>query len=71
MSINLIVRKAVVWAEIKSLEQEYTRLSKQMHELEEAKKDVSFKIQKRLNESQEINEKLLEIEYNNLKEIEK
>lgn len=68
MSINLFTRKAVLWGEIKAHEQEYTRLEKQIISLEEAKKDISFLIQQRLKESQDISEKLIEIEYNNLKE---
>jgi len=47
-NINLIIRKKIIWAEIKSKEQEYSRLSAQIKELEIAKKDISFQIQKKL-----------------------
>jgi hypothetical protein len=65
-STNLIIRKAVIWAEIKSFEQEYQRLQNQINKLNEDKKTVSFKVQERLQESQGIAEQLHEIEYNNL-----
>ncbi len=64
---NLILRKKVIWVEIKSHEQEYSRICKQIRELEDAKKDISGRITKKLNESQEIAEKLDSIQY----EIEK
>jgi t-SNARE complex subunit (syntaxin) len=55
-TINKIIRKKVVWAEIKAKQQEYKRLQKQIDELEQAKKDVSFEVQKKLEESQNIAE---------------
>ena len=63
---NLLVRKAVIWAEIKSFEQEYGRIQSQINELEQAKKDISFKVQERLSESQKIADKLLKIEADSL-----
>lgn len=62
---SLILRKKILWAEIKAKEQEYGRLCKQVYELEKAKKDISFEVQKKIEESQEIADKLLEIEYKN------
>jgi hypothetical protein len=59
---SLILRKAVLWAEIKANEQEYQRMSKQIDELIVSQKDISFKIQKKIAEGQEIAEKLHDIE---------
>ena len=66
-TMNKIIRKRIIWAEIKAKEQEYSRLQKQIDELERAKKDISFDVQKRLNESQEIAEWLDQKEYESLK----
>ncbi len=60
--LNKIIRKKVLWPEIKAKEQEYIRLQKQIDELEKAKKDVSFEVQERLVESQKIAEWILERE---------
>jgi hypothetical protein len=65
-NINLIIRKKIIWAEIKSKEQEYSRLSTQIKELEIAKKDISFQIQKKLAENEKINIKLNTLEDNYL-----
>jgi hypothetical protein len=65
-NINLIIRKKIIWAEIKTKEQEYSRLSLQIKELEIAKKDVSFQIQKKLSENEKINIKLNTLEDNTL-----
>lgn len=62
-TLNKIIRKKVIWAEIKAKEQEYHRLQKQIDELEQAKKDVSFEVQKRLAESEKIGEWMAEREY--------
>ena len=61
--MNKIIRKKIIWAEIKSKEQEYKRLQKQINELEQAQADISFEVQKKLNESQEIAEYLDQLEY--------
>jgi hypothetical protein len=63
-NVNLIIRKKILWAEIKTKEQEYSRLSAQIKELELAKKDVSFQIQKKLSENEKINIKLNTLEDN-------
>ena len=63
-NVNLIIRKKILWAEIKTKEQEYSRLSSQIKELELAKKDVSFQIQKKLVENEKINIKLNTLEDN-------
>jgi hypothetical protein len=63
-NVNLIIRKKILWAEIKTKEQEYSRLSSQIKELELAKKDVSFQIQKKLAENEKINIKLNTLEDN-------
>lgn len=63
-NVNLIIRKKILWAEIKTKEQEYSRLSSQIKELEFAKKDVSFQIQKKLAENEKINIKLNTLEDN-------
>ena len=65
--MNKIIRKKVIWAEIKSKEQEYERIGKQIAELEHAQKDISFDVQKKLAESQEIAEWLDDIEYQALR----
>jgi hypothetical protein len=62
-TLNKIIRKKVIWAEIKAKEQEYQRLQKQIDELEQAKKDVSFEVQKRLAEGEKIGEWMAEREY--------
>lgn len=41
-TLNKIIRKKVIWAEIKAKEQEYHRLQKQIDELEQAKKRCKF-----------------------------
>ena len=69
--LNKIIRKKVIWAEIKSKEQEYERIQKQINELEQAKKDISFDIQKRIDEFQKIAEWLDQKEYEALKESNK
>lgn len=67
-TLNKYIRNSTIWSEIKAKEQEYQRINKQIDELEMAKKDISFDIQKRLKESQEIGEWLLQQEYDALKE---
>lgn len=62
-TMNKIIRKKIIWAEIKAKEQEYHRLQSQIKELEQAKKDISFEVQKKLDESQKIAEWLDEREY--------
>jgi SMC interacting uncharacterized protein involved in chromosome segregation len=62
-TLNKILRKKIIWAEIKAKEQEYKRLCKQIEEIEHAKRDLSFEVQKRLDESQKIADWLLEKEY--------
>lgn len=64
--LNKIIRKKTIWAEIKAHEQEYNRLQKQIEELENAKKDLSFRVQKKLQESQDIADWLLQKEYESL-----
>lgn len=54
--IKKLNRKKAIWAEIKSKEQEYKRLQKQIDELESAMKDISFEVQKLLIESEKISE---------------
>lgn len=70
-TLNKIIRKKVIWAEIKAKEQEYHRLQKQIDELEQAKKDVSFEVQKRLAESEKIGEWMAEREYERVLEAKK
>ncbi len=65
-TMNKIIRKKIIWAEIKAKEQEYKRLQKQIDELEQAKKDVSFEVQKRLAESEKIGEWFAKREYDAL-----
>ncbi len=48
------IRKKVIWAEIKAKEQEYKRLQKQKNEIEEAQADISFEVQKLMQESQKV-----------------
>jgi len=65
-SLNKIIRKKIIWAEIKAKEQEYQRIQEQIVGLEQAKKDISFEIQKRLAENEEINEWMSEREHDAL-----
>lgn len=60
---TLLTRKAVIWAEIKSHEQEYRRLQKQIDELEQAKVSVLSAIENKLNESYKVADMLLDQEY--------
>lgn len=69
-SLDKVIRKKVLWAEIKIKEEEYKRLQKQIKELEQAKGDIIFEVQKRLTESQEIAEWLDQKEYERSKEME-
>ena len=62
-TMNKIIRKKIIWAEITAKEQEYNRLQKQIDELEKAKKDISFEVQKRLAEGEKIGEWFNEREY--------
>ena len=62
-TLNKILRKKILWAEIKAKEQEYKRIQKQINELEQAKSDISFQVQKRLDKSQAIADWLLQKEY--------
>ena len=61
-ALNKIIRKKVIWAEIKSRQREYQRLQKQIDELEQAKKDLSFEVQQRLAEIEKIGEWMAERE---------
>ena len=47
-TLNKIIRKKIIWAEIKAKEQEYNRLCKQIADIEQAKRDLSFDVQKLL-----------------------
>lgn len=67
-TLNKILRKKIIWAEIKAKEQEYKRLSSQIEDLKLAQRDISFDIQKRIEESEQIGEWMLEKEYEQLKE---
>lgn len=62
-TINKIIKKKLIWDEIKVKEQEYKRLQKQINELEKAQSDISIYVQKKLNEIQEIAENLDQLEY--------
>ena len=48
--LNKIIRKKVLWSEIKAKEQEYTRLQKQIDELEKAKKEMELTYRNKLME---------------------
>ena len=63
-NINLIIKKKLLWAEIKSEEQNYERLLEQIKKLTLAKKDISFKVQKKLAEIEKITIKLNTLEEN-------
>ena len=58
-----LLRNKKIWAEIKAKEQEYKRLCNQIEEIEVAKRDLSFDVQRRLRESQIISEWIAEKEY--------
>lgn len=65
--LNKIIRKKVIWAEIKAKEREYKRIQKQILDLELAKSIIGFDVQKMLQESQEIAEYLDGLEYEALR----
>lgn len=48
---------------MKAKEQEYKRIQHQINELEQAKRDISFQVQKKLDEAQEIAEYLDGLEF--------
>lgn len=70
-ALNLIIRKKTLWAEIKAQEQEYSRVRKQIKVFEDDCRDISFRIQKKIQESQDIADKLDAMEYEGLKDEEK
>ncbi len=59
---RLMLKKSALWAEIKAHEQEYQRIQKQKDDLDQAQKNISFLVQKKIAKGQEIAEKLLEME---------
>lgn len=61
--VNKVIRKKVLWAEVKAKEQEWKRIQHQINELEQAKRDITFDVQKKLDESQAIAEYLDGLEY--------
>ena len=67
-TLTKIIRKKVIYAEIKAKEQEYKRIQSQINNLEQAKKDIGFQVQKMLDECQQIaewlDERSLNIEIN-------
>ena len=65
-TMNKIIRKKIIWAEIKAKEQEYKRLSSQIEDLKLTQRDISFDVQKRIDESQQIGEWMLDKEYEGL-----
>lgn len=69
-TMNKIIRKKIIWSEIKAKEQEYKRLSSQIEDLKLAQRDISFDIQKRIAESEQIGEWMLEKEYEGLQSVE-
>lgn len=54
--LNKLIRKKAIWATIKAKEQEYNRVQSQIKLLEQQKADISFEVQKLLQESQELAE---------------
>ena len=62
-TLKKIHRMKILWSEIKGKEQEYSRLCKQIEDLEQTKKDVSFDIQKRVHQCQQITDKLIQNEF--------
>jgi len=55
-TLTKIIRKKVIYAEMKAKEQEYKRIQNQINNLEQAKMDISFQFQKMLDECQQIAE---------------
>ena len=70
-TLNKVIRKKVLWAEIKANEQEYNRIGKQIDELMKARQDISFQVQKRLEEGQQIAEWLDQKQYENETRLDK
>lgn len=67
-SKSLLTRKAILWAEIKAHEQEYKRLCRQIMDIENDKGELSAKVQLKIQKAQDIADKLLEQEYEALKQ---
>lgn len=64
-SITYSIKKAQLWQEIKSLEQEYKRNISAISKLEARQSDVSFQIQKKLDTIQKLAERYDEHQYRN------
>lgn len=54
---KVLEKKKRWWAEIKSFEQQYDRNLDKIKDLEELQLEISFKVQQRINNIQEIGEK--------------
>jgi len=66
--VTKILRKKIIWGEIRVKENEFKRIQNQIRELEQAKSDILFEVQNRLEESQKIAEELDAIEFEHWKE---
>lgn len=66
-TLNKIVRKKVLWAEIDEKEMQYVRIQNQINVLEKDKHAIKQGIRKKLNELEEIGEWLAEKEYESLR----
>ena len=64
--INKIIRKTIIWDEIKSKEQEYKRLQEQIVQLEKAQKNIVLEIQQLIEETEQLGEFLTRGEYDAL-----
>ncbi len=54
--LKKIIRRKAIWAEIREKEQEYERLQIRIDFFEREKKEISFLVQKLLQEGQDISE---------------
>lgn len=63
ITLNKIIRNKTIWAIIKASEKEYQRVQKQINLLEESKKEISFRVQKLVQESEKIGEYLHDKEF--------
>jgi hypothetical protein len=65
-TLNKIIEKKTLWAEIEAQKREYSRLQSQIRDVEQAMTYISIEVQKKLHEFQEIGEWLSEREQESL-----
>ncbi len=65
-SHDKILRRTILWTEIKAKEQEYQRLQQRINELKESQSDITASMINKMQEAEKISEWLSEQEYESL-----